>query len=565
MNAARRSFAVAALVAAPALGLAACGGSSSSSKSDTSTSKASGTPASGGKGGKVTVLMGTAPDYLDPQLGYTTQSAEATWISYTGLYTYAHANGEAGAKVIPGLADAQPKISNGGKTYEVTLRKGLKFSDGKPVKASDFDFTIRRAIKLNWGGKSFYTQYIKGADAFDKGKTKKISGITTDDATGKITIDLTSAYGAFANILAFPSSGVVPTGTKMKNLSNNPPPGVGPYMITKVTPNRTFSIVRNPQYAAQQIPGVPQGKVDVKVNIVSNNQTAAARVLNGGADVFDWGDTLPPSLLAQISAKAKDRYAKVPTVSTFYFFLNTKTKPFNNLKARQAAVMATDRQALARLASGFQQPACYFLPTGLPGHPTTPCPYGDPNAKPDYAKAKKLVQESGLAGTKVTVWGEQRSPRKEFVENFAASLNKIGFKATPKILSDASYFPTIGNLKLNPQAGFADWNQDFPNPSDFYLLLDGKSIQQTNNQNFSQVNDPFVQKELAALNKVPAADLESVADRWAKLDEYVAKKAYVSVYGQQSVPKFYGPKVNFGGTVFHPLYGTDFSTMSLNG
>ncbi len=121
----------------------------------------------------------------------------------------------------------------------MTMRKGLVFSDGSPVKASDFAYSIQRALKLNWGGKSFYTGNIAGAAAFDSGKAKTISGITTDDATGKITIKLVQPYGAFLNILAFPSSGIVPSGTAMKNLSNTPPPGVGPYGIKNVVPNRS--------------------------------------------------------------------------------------------------------------------------------------------------------------------------------------------------------------------------------------------------------------------------------------------------------------------------------------
>ena len=95
-----------------------------------------------------------------------------------------------------------------------------------------------------------------------------------------------------------------------------------------------------------------------------------------------------------------------------------------------------------------------------------------------------------MAGAPVTVWGEHAQPRQAFITYYTDVLNKIGFKATTKVIADAQYFPTIGNLKLNPQTGFADWNQDFPNPSDFYLLMDAKSIQPTNNQNFSQVNDP---------------------------------------------------------------------------
>jgi peptide/nickel transport system substrate-binding protein len=308
---------------------------------------------------------------------------------------------------------------------------------------------------------------------------------------------------------------------------------------------------------------VPPGKVDITVKIASNTQTEAEQVLSNQADVFDWGDQLPPSLTAQVNSQAKDRFAKQNTISTFYFFLNTQTKPFNNQLAREAVNYAVDRRALARLNGGNFKPTCWFLPEGLVGHPTGSCPYGDPNAAPDMTKAKQLMQQSGMVGQPVTVWGETRSPRKEFVSYFTDVLNKLGFKAKAKILADAQYFPTIGNLKLNPQTGFADWNQDFPNPSDFYLLMDKNTIQPTNNQNFSQVADPKIQSELAALNPVSADKLSTVASRWQQLDEYLAKKAYIVSYGQQQVPKFFSDKLNFGAAVFHPLYGNDWSSLEL--
>src|SRR5205085_2812924 len=160
----------------------------------------SSTGGSSSKGGTVNVMMGTAPDSLDPGFGYTTQSAEATWLTYTGLATYKHANGTAGGELMPGLATALPTISSDGKTYTVTLRKGLVCSNGKPVKASDFAWTVERAIKIPWGGSgTFLTAQIKGADAYSKGSSKTISGITTNDSTGQITIHLNTPYGPFDN------------------------------------------------------------------------------------------------------------------------------------------------------------------------------------------------------------------------------------------------------------------------------------------------------------------------------------------------------------------------------
>jgi peptide/nickel transport system substrate-binding protein len=533
-------------VVAAAVGLAACGSSSTS-----------------GGTGVVTVLMGTAPDSLDPGLGATTQSYEATWIAYTGLLTYAHASGEAGTKLIPGVAQSLPTVSKDGKTYTFTLRKGLVYSSGAPVKASDFAHTVERAIKLGWGNKEMLTENIVGGEAFDKGKASSISGIESDDASGKITIKLVAPYGPFANVLAFPAVGLVPRGTPMKSLTNSPPPGVGPYEIESVVPNKSFSLVRNPHFSSSTIPGVPAAHADVSVKIVSNNQSEAEQVLGNTADVFDYNDTVPPTLLSQVQSQASGRYAKEPTVSGEYFFLNTKEAPFNNPLAREAVNYAIDRRALQRLDSGMLDPGCFFLPVGMPGHPSAPCPYGEPNAAPNIAQAKELVRHSGLTGTPVTVWGGSRPPHKEFVDYYASVLGAIGFKATEKIVADAQYYATIGNVSNKAQTGWVSFSQDFPNPIDFYQLLDAKSILPTENHNPSQVNDPHIQGELSALAPVPSSQLGSIVGRWQALDQYTAQKAYMAVFGYDEVPKFFSEKVDFGAAVFHPVYGNDWSTLKL--
>jgi peptide/nickel transport system substrate-binding protein len=531
-------------------GVSACGGSSSTPKS----------------GGTVSVLMGTAPDSLDPALGATTQSYEATWITYTGLVTYAHASGEAGTKLIAGLAESLPTVSADGKTYTFVLRKGLQYSSGTPVKASDFAYSIQRAIKLGWGNKELLTENIVGGEEFDKGKASSISGIQADDASGKITIKLVAPYGPFVNVLAFPAAGLVPSGTPLKSLTNSPPPGVGPYEIASVVPNKSFSLVRNPHFSANTIPGVPVGHADVNVRIVSNNQSEAEEVLGNTADVFDYNDTIPPTLLSQVQSQASARYTKQPTVSGEYFFLNVKSKPFNSPLVREAVNYAIDRRALQRLDSGMLEPGCYFLPVGMPGHPTAPCPYGEPNSEKTAAnltKAKELVRQSGLAGTPVTVWGQTRSPHKEFVDYYASVLNEIGLKATVKIVADAQYYSTVGNLSTHAQTGWLSFSQDFPNPIDFYQLLNAKSILPTENHNLSQVDDPHIQSELASLGPVSSSQLGSVVSRWQALDQYTAQKAYMLVFGYDEVPKFFSDKVDFAAAVFHPVYGNDWSTLQL--
>ena len=529
--------------AVAAIGLAACGGGGDGG-------------GGGQEGGTATVLMGTAPDYLDPQEMYTTQGYEPGWITWTGLLTYKHEDGQAGTELIPGLATDLGQVSADNKTYTFTLRKGLVYSDGTPVKASDFEYTIERVIKLNWGGKSFFTDYIEGAEDYDEGKANDISGIATDDATGKITITLAKPYGAFANVLAMTSAGFVPSGTPMQNLSNDPPPGVGAYMVTDVVPNKSFSVVKNPKFASLHLPNIPTGHLDrIDVTIQSNPQTEAQQVLNNQADNFDAGDTLPASVVPQIESQAKDRFESIPFPSTFYFFLNTTIPPFNNEMARQAVNTAIDRPALQRLASGFLKVDCYFLPEGIVGHPTAPCPYGPADGHGDIAKAQQLVQQSGTAG--------QIDHRLGRAARAADAVRRVLRRPAEQDRLQGDSEADLGRDLLPDDREREDRipdrlrRLDAGLPEPVRLLSAARTrrrFSRVNNENFSNVNDPFIQQQLEKLNPVPATELDSVASQWQALDEYVAKKAYVAVYGSEQVPKFMSDRIDFGTAVFHPTY-----------
>jgi peptide/nickel transport system substrate-binding protein len=521
--------------------------------------------------------MGSAPTSLDPQSGYSTESLEADWLAYTPLLTYAHESGAGGATIIPGLATALPQISNGGKTYTLTLRQGLKYSNGAAVKASDFPYTIERAIKVGWGGDSFYTNNIVGAAAYESGSASSISGITANDGTGQITIKLIAPYGAFDNILAFPASGLVPQGTAMTALSTSPPPGVGPYTISSVQPSQGFTMKKNSSFAGFKIPGIPDGYVDtIRVTYQSNIDTEAQDVLDNQSDVFDWGDVLPPALITQIQTQATDRFTSETVAATDYFWLNNKIKPFNNPLAREAVNLSLNREALARLASGQITPACYYLPPNIIGHASGPCPIGAPSGNGSYdaaslgspadiALAQSLVKRAGLVGSPVTVWTEARQPFQSFATYLNNQLNAIGFKSTLNVLDNSVYNPTVGSAKTDPQAGWSEWSQDYPNPGNFYLKLDARSIAPINNGNYGYINDPHIQSSLIQLDQVPSSNLSSVASQWASLEQYVASNDFTIPFGYEVAPLFMSNRVNFAKAVFHPLFGDDWSTFELAG
>ncbi len=515
------------------------------------------------EGGSATVEMSTPPDYLDPQLGYTTEAAEADWIAYTPLLTYRHKNSPGGTELIPGLASHLPQISPNGKRYVFTLRKGLVYSNGSPVRASDFEYTIERAIRLGWGGRRFLTDHVLGAREYEKGLAQEISGITTDDATGRIEVVLRHPYGPFENVLALPATGLVPTGTPMKDLSRTPPPGVGAYRIAAVARNRSWTMVKNPFFDHLDIPDIPAGDLErIKVRINPNRVLAADDVIQDRADAYDPGTPLPAEAVLKARAVAGDRFDPVQIPSTFYFFLNTTTLPFSSELARRAVVTALDRPALTQLSNETLEPECHLVPDGIPGHPSSSCPYGGANDEGDLQAARELVQQSGTAGTPVTVWGEDAPPQRAFVHSYVKLLRKLGFGAEARLEQPSGYFATIGSPRTNPQTGFATWFNDFPNPADFYEVVNAGTTPSPG-ANVGRIDDLFIQQQLAELNLVPAQEISKAAGQWRELDEYTAKKAYLAVFGAQLVPKLMSERMNFDSAVIHPLFLSDWSSWSL--
>jgi peptide/nickel transport system substrate-binding protein len=518
------------------------------------------------KGGSITISQTSQPDYLDPALMYTVNAIEPSWLVYTPLLTYAREEGAAGSKLIPGLAEALPEISEDGTTYKLKLRSGLKYSDGSAVKASDFEHAIKRVLNLESGGSAFYLVIDGAQEYLDAGKAEgDISGITTDDQTGDITIKLTAPDGSFSHVLAMWFAGLVPSDTPFKNLTEDPPPGVGPYMYTESVPNRQFVMKRNAEYDKNPIEGIPSGNIDtITTKIVKSAQREAQDVISGQLDYMQ--DPPPADLKPEVKAKYSDRYMEYTTASTYYFFMNTRVPPFDDPKVRQAVNYGIDKPGLARIFAGELAPGCSFLPPGVPGFDEAldvdDCPWGNPNEPPDLEKARSLIKEAGVEGMDVTVYSNNDDPSDKVGAAYADMLTKIGLNAKPKILDGGVYFQTIGNAKTKAQTGFANWFQDFPHPKNFMFLVDGKSIQPTNNQNFGNVDDPEITKGIADLNQEP--DLTEAEDQWKDLNNKLVERGWIAPYGHRKLSTFFSERMDFDNCRrFHPVYFNDYSSWCL--
>jgi peptide/nickel transport system substrate-binding protein len=527
-----------ALIAA--LALSACGNSGSS----------------GSEGGTLKATFGSFPDSLDPGLAYTGEGSTAVYDVYIPLLTYAHASGSAGSKVIPGLAQALPKISDGGRTYTLTLRKGLEYSDGSPVKASDFAASVERMFKLNSPGSPFYTDIV-GAEAFAKTKRGGIAGIETDDASGKIVIHLVKPRGTFSNELALPFAAPVPAATATEDLTAHPPPATGPYVISSAQPGRGWDYRRNPQWAKRNeklMPEIPSGHVDrIEVDVLRN---PATQVNDLEAGRYDWmGNPPPADRYAAVKSKYEGSQFKVePTISTYFFWMNTTQAPFDDVEVRRAVNYAVDARALERVYAGQITGTQQILPPGMPGYKRIELyPHS-------LDKAKELVAAAKPSDREITIWTDNESPNDEAGEYLEGVLKELGFETTLKIVNADNYFGVIGNESTpNLDIGFANWFEDYPHPNDFFgPLLSGESIVPTGATNLARIDDPQLNAEIDRLAEGPLAP--QVESEYAGLDRKFMEQAPWVPYGTSTLPTFVSSEIDLDKVVFNPTFAQDLTS-----
>ena len=519
----------------------------------------------GGQGddavGSITVGLSAPPDSLDPALSFSPEVFESLWLVYTPLLTYEHAEGESGTELIPGLAEALPEVSDGGRRYELRLRGGIEYSDGTPVRASDFEHTVKRVLALESPGTPFFSG-IEGADEFLKAgrPDDDISGIEADDRTGEIAIELKAPDATFSNVLATTFAGLVPGDTPARNMTQEPPPGVGPYQFAGAERSGGFALERT---AGFDLPGIPAPELDgVNAEVVRDASRATEDVISGRLDYIV--NPPAPDQLAEVRERYADRYDEFSTTSIYYFFMRPDLEPFDDRRVRQAVNLAIEERAIVRLFGGLLQPTCNVIPPSVPGHePLDPCPYGDPNGPADLERARQLVEAAGATGEQVTVWGNSEPEPERVTEYLADALNQIGLDAEPRIIGPSVYFQTVGNERTEAQIGFANYFLDFPHPANVLSIVDGDLVQQRATLNIGRVDDPRLNDRLDDLRRVPR--VETVEEEWAAVDAEIVRQAYVAPFGNRKLTTFVSERMDPDCALVHPVFGHDYTSFCLDG
>jgi YVTN family beta-propeller protein len=469
---------------------------------------------------------------LDPAHGY--DGWEPLTLTNDGLLAFRRVGGREASTLVADLAASVPAPTDGGRTYAFQLRRGLRYSTGAAVHASDVRRGLGRVLRTNRDTATLYTS-IRGARRClgRKAPCDLSSGVQVDDAAGTITFRLTSPDPDFLYKLALPNAAAIAPGVAI--VTRQPVPATGPYMVAGLSARGPLRLVRNPHF--RPVDGRPDGYPDaITIDCCAATQPGLSAVEQGRADLL--GGSFGPAQLGQVDAIAA-RYAgqlhTTPVASTSFAFLNTHTPPFDNVDVRRALNYAVDRTAFVALEGGdaYAQATCQFLPANFPGHHIY-CPYtaraggGRPWSAPDLPRARRLIARSHTRGMRITVLAGPQFFAAQ-ARLIVTLLNGLGYRARLRVLPAATdYFGYVSDSRHRVQIGPIGWAPDYPAASSVLQLLRCAAFIPASRAslNYSEFCDRRADELMRRASQLPADDAAADA-LWAQADKRVTDQAAV--------------------------------------
>jgi YVTN family beta-propeller protein len=501
----------------------------------------------GHRGGKLTVRMNRSAASIDTAVAYDSTSWTILRMTSDGLVTFNQASGPQGTQLVPDLAVSLPPPTDGGRTYTFRLRANIRYSNGRPLKASDFRYTLERDFKIGQAALSYYEGIVGAARCEKSPKRCDLSrGIVTDDDANTVNFHLVAPDPEFLDKLALPFAYVVPAGTPARDAGSRPLPATGPYMIGSYRP-KLLRLVRNPHFHEWSQAAQPDGYPDrIVVEIGGTPDEAVSDVIRGKADAFSTSQSEnPPSedLLTEITTLHASQVHINPQPATIYLFLNTRLAPFDRLDVRRALNYAADRAAAIQAVGGpdIAQATCQILPPHYPGYQPY-CPYtaGTPTqgswTAPDLAKARALVAHSGTRGMKITFWSWRDLGG--LGPYTVKLLRSLGYRASLKVRGD-DFFSVVADSRTKAQIGTGEWISDYPAASGFFnVVLTCASFlpESSDNSNDGAFCDPAIDRQIQQAVSEQATNPDAARGLWERIDRQTVDQApWVPLVNPKSV------------------------------
>lgn len=337
--------------------------------------------------------LGNEPQYMDPNMNEFEEGAQVHMNLFRGLYKFGQNN-----ELEPAMAESHT-VSEDGTVYTFKLREGLKWSDGSPLTAHDFEFSYKRIADPANASATCYELYcIKNVEDLFNGNDDSLTlddvGVKAlDDLTLEITLEAPTPW--FISLTA--SSAFLPV--SKANIEKNGEAWIknpetyvcnGPFMPKEFHPNEKYILVKNPNYyLAENV------KLEtLEIVFLNASETALLAYENGEIDV-----------LSDVNADAEARFAGSPElfsagkIGMRFYHMNNKSPALTDPRVRQALTISIDRKILVEnvLQSAYE-PLYGYIPHAFPDIADPSKSWREVNGdvfQEDVERARELLAEAG--------------------------------------------------------------------------------------------------------------------------------------------------------------------------
>jgi len=413
------------------------------------------------------------------------------------------------AEPIPGMA-TEWSVSDDGLVYTFKLRDAM-WSDGTPVKASDFVFAFRRLMDPATAADYAYLQYpVKNAEKINKGEITDLAmlGIEApDDKTVVITLERPTPYflGGLTHYTAYPLPQHVLEAkgddwVKVENIVVN-----GPYKPVEWVPNsHVRTVINDKYYDAANL------KIDEVVFYKLEDESAALKRYRAGE--FDIMTEFPTDQYEWMQQNLPGQARVAPQAGLYYYVINHNKPPFDDVRVRQALSMAIYREVIGPQVLGTGElPAYSWVPPGMAGYEPAYLDWKDLSQDEKNAKAKELLAEAGFGPDKplkLQLRYNTNENHKRIAVAIAAMWKAIGVETELYNTETKVHYDELKDNILD--VARAGWLADYIDPVNFLELLKGSLPE----FNYGRYNNP----EFDALLDKAALEKDQ-AKRYALLHE----------------------------------------------
>ena len=541
-----KAFGLAAIAAAAAVGLGACGGGEAAAPAAAGYN--AGVDAvvrpSGATGGTIVFNSSSVPDSTDPGDTYYAHMWNVLRLYGRSLVTYKTVPGSGGNQIVPDLATSLGQAGNNGLTWTYHLKPNLKYEDGTAVTSQDVKYAVERTyakdVLPNGPGyfKLLLTDSGYPGPYKDKAPDKLgLKSVTTPDST-TIVFHLAKPFASFDYVAALPQTVPVPAAKDKGANYQLHPLSTGPYKFQSYQLDKQFTLVKNPNWDPATDPNRKQLANKIVFNLNVNADTIDNNLIHNFADVDMAGTGVQAAARADIlsSPSLKNNADNAFSGFLWFTYINSKVKPLDNVHCRRAVQYAADKVAYQTAYGGPVAGgaiASTVLTPNIVGYKKFDLYAATTKPRGDVAKARQELAACGRPNGFSTnmAFRSDRPKEKATATAQQQALSRVGIKLTLQGYPSGKYFTNFAGVpnyvhQHNLGLAVGGWAPDWPDGYGMlYYVTAGPAIQAAGNTNIGELDSPVVNNLFT--KAVATTDAAARNQIWSQIDREVMSQAVI--------------------------------------